>query len=114
MNELNLKCLVRIKKYRSYKGIHGKIAPNILQREFKSDIPKTKVVTDVTEFKLLDTKIYFSPILDLFNSEILSYTISKSPNMQMVKEMLENAKLSNAIFIQTKVGNINKKVFNFG
>lgn len=113
MNELNLKCLVRIKKYRSYKGLNGKIAPNLLQREFKSDTPKTRVLTDVTEFKLLDTKIYLSPILDLFNGEILSYSISKSPNMQMVKEMLESAKLSNAVLHSDQGWQYQQKSFQY-
>ena len=34
MKELGLKCLVRMKKYKSYKGTVGKIAPNILDRNF--------------------------------------------------------------------------------
>ena len=63
MKELNLVCRVRMKKYRSYKGEVGKIAPNLLNRNFHAENPKQKWVTDVTEFSLFDQKLYFSPIL---------------------------------------------------
>ncbi len=53
MKELGLVCRVRMKKYRSYKGEVGKIAPNLLQRNFHADKPNQKWVTDVTEFSLL-------------------------------------------------------------
>ncbi|WP_144466453.1 IS3 family transposase, partial [Bacillus sp. FDAARGOS_235] len=49
MNILGLKCLVRLKKYRSYKGTVGKFAPNILKRNFHASKPNEKWVTDVTE-----------------------------------------------------------------
>ena len=91
MKELGLKCLVRMKKYRSYKGTVGKIAPNILERNFNADKPNEKWVTDITEFKLFGEKLYFSPILDLFNGEIISYTIGSRPTYSLVAEMLENA-----------------------
>ena len=50
MKELKLECKVRMKKYRSYKGEVGKIAPNLLGRDFKADAPTQKWITDVTEF----------------------------------------------------------------
>ena len=58
MQELGLKCIVRMKKYRSYKGTVGKIAPNILDRNFKQTKPNEKWVTDITEFKLFGEKLY--------------------------------------------------------
>ena len=91
MKELNLKCLVRTKKYHSYKGEAGKTAPNLIQRNFKADAPNEKWTTDVTEFALLGTKIYLSPILDMYNSEIISYTISERPVLNQVIDMLEKA-----------------------
>lgn len=59
--------MVRMKKYRSYKGLVGKAAPNILARHFQADKPNEKWVTDMTEFKLFGQKLYLSLILDLFN-----------------------------------------------
>ena len=91
MKELNLKCLVRTKKYHSYKGESGKTTPNLIQRNFKADAPNEKWTTDVTEFALLGTKIYLSPILDMYNSEIISYTISERPVLNQVIDMLEKA-----------------------
>lgn len=75
MKELVLKCLVRMKKYRSYKWTVDKITRNILDRNFKAEKPNEKWVTDITEFKLFGEKLYLSPILDLFNGEIITYTI---------------------------------------
>ena len=73
MKELGLVCRVRTKKYRSYKGEVGKIAPNLLNRDFHADRPNQKWVTDVTEFSLFGEKLYLSPILDLELIEYLDY-----------------------------------------
>lgn len=91
MKELGLKCLVRMKKYKSYKGTVGKIAPNHLDRQFTADAPNEKWVTDITEFKLFGEKLYLSPVLDLFNGEIITYTIGNRPTYSLVSEMLEKA-----------------------
>ncbi len=91
MNNLGLKSLIRRKKYNSYKGEEGKIAPNILQRKFKAEKPNEKWVTDITEFKVKDKKLYLSPILDLYNHEIISYELSERPVFKQVITMLEKA-----------------------
>ncbi len=91
MNELGLKSLVRMKKYRSYKGKVGKVAPNILDRNFKAEKPNQKWVTDITEFKLFGEKLYFSPILDLYNGEIITYTIGSRPTYSLVSTMLNKS-----------------------
>ena len=91
MKELGLKCLVRMKKYKSYKGTVGKIAPHILERKFTADTPNEKWVTDITEFKLFGEKLYLSPVLDLYNGEIITYTIGSRPTYSLVSEMLETA-----------------------
>ena len=91
MKELGLICRVRMKKYRSYKGEVGKIAPNLLNRDFHADKPNQKWVTDVTEFSLFGEKLYLSPILDLHSSDLVSYTISDRPVLSMVTTMLDKA-----------------------
>ncbi|MGV8027221.1 MAG: IS3 family transposase [Anaerolineaceae bacterium] len=91
MNQEHLTCMLREKKYRSYRGEVGKIAPNLLRRDFKAEKPNLKWATDITEFKLLGQKLYLSPIMDLFNSEIISYSLSSSPNFHQVTEMLNDA-----------------------
>ena len=91
MNECGLKSLVRIKKYRSYKGQQGTIARNLLKRNFTARKPYQKWVTDVTEFAVAGEKLYLSPILDLYNGEIVSYNISERPSFYQVKDMLDKA-----------------------
>ena len=91
MKELGLQCFVRIKKYKSYKGEIGKICDNLLNRDFEAEKPNQKWVTDVTEFSLFGTKLYLSPIIDLFNGEVVSYNISERPVFKQVMDMLEKA-----------------------
>lgn len=83
--------MLRKKKYRSYRGKVGKIAPNLLQRDFRTEKPNQKWATDVTEFKTLGQKLYLSPIMDLFNGEIISYSLSKNPSFHQISEMLKGA-----------------------
>ena len=91
MGSLKLKSLIRRKKYRSYKGEQGKIAPNVLDRSFKAKRPNQKWTTDVTEFNVLGKKLYLSPVLDLYNQEIISYELSERPDFKSVTNMLEKA-----------------------
>src|SRR5690606_22757578 len=76
---------------RSFKGDVGKAAENILQRNFKATEPHQKWATDVTEFNVKGNKLYLSPIIDLFNGEIISYNLSTSPNIKQILEMLNKA-----------------------
>jgi putative transposase len=91
MGQMNLKSTVRPKKYRSYQGDVGQIAPNLLDRHFEAQAPNQKWVTDVTEFNIKGEKVYLSPILDLFNQEIISYDISDRPKISSVTQMLQSA-----------------------
>lgn len=91
MRIMGLRSMIRIKKYKSYKGNVGKIAPNILKRDFKAEKPNKKWVTDITEFALCGQKIYLSPIIDLYNGEIISYNISDRPVFAQVEDMLNKA-----------------------
>ena len=90
MREEGLTCARRRRrKYRSYAGKVGKVAPNLLGRSFRAAAPMTKLVTDVTELKVAGRKLYLSPVIDLFNDEVVAYSMSTSPNMRMIQEMLE-------------------------
>lgn len=91
MRSLGIKCLIRRAKYHSYKGEVGIAAPNILKRNFKADKPNVKWVTDVTEFSIPAGKLYLSPILDLYNGEIISFNISKRPTFYQTMDMLDMA-----------------------
>ena len=90
MNILGLKGKQRKNdKYHSYKGEVGKVADNLLKRDFYATKPFEKLTTDVTQFKIGDEKVYLSPVMDLYNREIVSYSVSTSPNLWQIREMLD-------------------------
>lgn len=91
MKQLGIVCRVRMKKYCSYKGEVGKIAPDLLQRNFEATASNQKWITDVTEFSLFGQKLYLSPILDLYSRDIISYQISRKPLLPEIFSMLSDA-----------------------
>ena len=91
MKELGLKNVVKRVRYRSYRGVVGKKAGNIIEREFKAEKPNEKWATDITQVNIKGEKLYLSPIQDMFNGEIVSYKISKHPDIETVKGMLREA-----------------------
>lgn len=93
MREEGCICKIRRRRYNSYKGEVGKAAKNILDRAFRADAPLEKLVTDVTEFRVAGEKAYLSPVMDLYNNEILAWSITKSPNMAQVNEMMKKLEL---------------------
>jgi len=90
MNSLGLKSLVRPKKYRSYRGEYAS-APNLLDRQFEAARPNEKWVTDVTEFNVGGNKLYLSPVMDLYNGEIVAYEMQERPVYTLVGGMLKKA-----------------------
>ena len=83
----------RKRKYSSYQGEVGKKADNLIQQQFEASKLMEKYYTDVTEFAIpaSSQKLYLSPVLDGFNSEIVAYNLSRSPNLVQVKAMIEQA-----------------------
>lgn len=90
MKELGLKCLIRKKRYRSYKGTIGKIATNNLNRGFTAYKPYQKLVTDVSQITIGNEKCFLSPVLDLFNGEVLGYDISDRADLAQINKMLND------------------------
>lgn len=102
MHELNLFGKRPKEKYHSYKGKVGKIADNLIDRNFKANRPFQKWSTDVSQFNFSWGKCYISPILDMYTNEIISYDLSLSPNLKQISNMLTKAfskfpKLNNLI-----------------
>ena len=93
MNIMGLKGIQRNRKrkYNSYKGAVGKVAKNLLHRDFKAEKPNEKWVTDITEFKVGEQKLYLSPIVDLFGGEVISFELSRRPVFKQVEDMLKKA-----------------------
>lgn len=93
MQQEGLQAKTRHKRaYNSYKGTVGKIAPNVLKRDFKATCPLQKMSSDVVQFSVNDKKIYLSPLIDLWNGEVISWRIGMRPSMKMVLDTLKDAK----------------------
>lgn len=91
MADMGLKAKVKHVKYRSYKGDVGRIAPNVIDRDFKTTGVNQKWATDITEYKINEEKGYLSPVLDMNNGEVVAYTKSRHPDLKLVNEMLDAA-----------------------
>ena len=88
------------RKYNSYRGKVGKIAPNRINRRFNTNIPHQKITTDTTEFKYYEIddkgrmvikKLYLDPFMDMYNSEIICHSVSKQPNANTIMALLNEA-----------------------
>ena len=88
------------RKYSSYKGKVGSIAPNRIRRRFNTHILHQKITTDTTELKYYEIdanghmtthKLYLDPFMDMCNGEILSFSIDKRPSAKNVMDALEQA-----------------------
>lgn len=86
-----LKAKVKRIKYRSYKGEVGRIAPNIVNRNFKTTGIYQKWATDITEYKINNEKGYLSSIIDMNNGEVIAYSRSRHPDLKLVIDMLDAA-----------------------
>ena len=82
---------IRQKKYSSYLGEISPAVPNEVQRDFHADKPNKKWLTDITEFKIGEEKVYLSPIIDCFDGMPITWTVGTSPNAELVNTMLDNA-----------------------
>ena len=91
MHSMNLLGKRPKEKYHSYKGEVGKVADNIINRDFSTTKPFQKWTTDVSQFNFSWGKCYLSPILDMHTNEIISYDLSRSPNLDQIKRMLDIA-----------------------
>lgn len=91
MQQLGLKSLVRPKRYRAYRGAVGYAAPNTLRRRFQASGPNQRWVTDITEFKVNDQKLYLSPVMDLYNGEIIAFQTGQRPIFSLVEQMMTSA-----------------------
>lgn len=89
MGVLSLRCHLRRRRYRPFTGLESSVAPNLLNRNFCAAEPNARWVTDITEFKVDQQKLFLSPLMDLFNREVIAFEISTRPTFQMVQRMLD-------------------------
>ncbi|WP_145156279.1 IS3 family transposase [Pseudomonas oryzihabitans] len=90
MGEMSLKCTLRRRRYRPFTGPESCVAPNLLERRFTAPQPNQRWATDITEYRVNQNRLYLSPILDLFNKEIVAFEISERPSFEMVLRMLKD------------------------
>ena len=69
----------------------GKVADNVINRDFSATAPLQKWTTDVSQFNFSWGKCYISPILDMYTNEIITYDLSLSPNLEQIHNMLDSA-----------------------
>lgn len=91
MQDMGIKSLVRPKKYRSYRLETHPASPDKLQRKFTAKRPNEAWVTDVTEFNVGGEKLYLSPIMDLYNSEIIAFQMNRRPTLDLVTKSVHEA-----------------------
>ena len=91
MHKMSLKGHRPKEKYHSYQGEVGKIADNLINRDFSATAPLQKWTTDVSQFNLPWGKCYLSPILDMYTNEIIAYDLSLHPTLEQVTRMLKKA-----------------------
>ena len=91
MKEMGLKSVVKKVRYRSYRGEVGQKAPDLIKRHFRAKGPNEKWATDITQVEIEGDKLYVSPIQDMFNGEIVSYSVSRHPDLELVKQMVSKA-----------------------
>ncbi|MGJ8513600.1 IS3 family transposase ISRso11 [Carnimonas sp. R-84865] len=93
MKSMNMGAVIRRRKrYNAYMGDVGKASENILKRKFRADRPSQKLATDVTEFKVTGQKLYLSPVIDMFNGEIIAWNSATQPTLPLVGHMLKKLK----------------------
>lgn len=92
MRQLRLRCHVRRRRrFQAWQGHSGTIADNVLSRDFTATAPNQKWVSDVTEFRVGDAKAYLSPVMDLFDHQIIAYSLGPSPNLALATTSLDKA-----------------------
>lgn len=91
MREMELKPIQKHRHYRSYKGTVGKVADNVIKRDFTASEPNKKWATDISQINIRGEKLYLSTIIDMYNAEVVSYTTSSHPNLSLVMKMLSKA-----------------------
>ena len=109
MKKLDLKARPKVKHYVSYEGTVGKIAPNIINRDFSTNFPYQKLGTDVTVFITPYCRLYLSPIIDFNSREIVAYDLSEHPDFRQINSMFKNLinkriKLSPGVILHSDQG----------
>lgn len=107
MQKYNLQCLVKPKRQIHFKGKESLTAQNILNGEFEASRPLEKLVSDITYLPWGEHPLYLSSIMDLFNGEIIAYTIGSVQDVSFVLNTLEQIpKIVDSCILHTDQGSV--------
>ncbi|WP_085982514.1 IS3 family transposase [Paenibacillus sp. FSL H8-0457] len=105
MQREGLQCRVRVKK-RKPTGQPAYIAEHLLKRQFEADAPMQKLVTDITYLPFGGKTLYLSSILDLFNGEIVAYSISDKQDTEFVLDTLAQLPTLSGTMLHSDQGSV--------
>ena len=92
-------CLCRVCPKKGPKlGKPYHVTDNKLDRDFQADKPMEKLVTDITYLYFRNCRLYLSSIMDLYNREIVVYTISECQDTDFVINKLHQLELAQGVF----------------
>ena len=77
------------------------VTDNKLDRDFQADKPMEKLVTDITYLYFGNCKLYLSSTMDLYNREIVAYTIFKCQDTDFVLDTLNQLELPQRILLHS-------------
>lgn len=94
MKENDLLSSVRTRKfseevYARRRELKGRVPPDLIRRRFFSLAPRKRLVEDITYLQGEERVEYLNTISDLFNGEILAWSISTSPDSALCIETIE-------------------------
>ena len=90
MRKYNLLSVVRRKKYRNY-GEYLHKYPNLLNRDFHTERPNQKWVTDISYIHTKQGVLYLSIIRDLYDNSIVAYKTGTEQNVNLVLNTIKAA-----------------------
>lgn len=88
MQKYNLQCQVKPKKQKSISRKESIVANNVINREFYAERPLEKLVTDITYLPWGEKPLYLSSIMDLYDGQIIAYSISDTQDLKFVLDTL--------------------------
>ncbi len=91
---LGLSCVARVRRKNANrkeqkKGNHVNMAPNLLDNNFTSVRPHHKLSTDVSYIECTDGWLHLSAVKDLFNNQIIAYSMSNSNDVDLVIKSIQ-------------------------
>lgn len=105
MQKYNWSCRVKVKK-RKRTGQPAHVAENQLNRAFRATAPFQKLSTDITYLPFGQSILYLSSIMDLYNGEIIAYTIGPTQDTAFVLDTLRQLEVPEGALLHSDQGSV--------